>query len=85
MTNKMTQAERLDYLVEQFKIDSVRYKDLQTPEDTEGKRRLLRSLMNIRMPKRMDEEILAVQDAYLKERIRENGVVYLSDISGRVI
>ena len=80
MTNKMTQAERLDYLVEQFKIDSVRYKDLQTPEDTEGKRRLLRSLMNIRMPKRMDEEILAVQDAYLKERIRENGVVYLSDI-----
>ena len=80
MTNKMTQAERLDYLVEQFKIDSVRYKDFRTPEDTEGKRRLLRSLMNIRMPKRMDEEILAVQDAHLKERIRENGVVYLSDI-----
>ncbi len=52
MTKKMTQAERLDYLVEQFKIDSVQYKDLQTPEDTEGKRRLLRSLMNIRMPKK---------------------------------
>ena len=80
MTNKMTQAERLDYLVEQFKADSVRYKDFRTPEDTEGKRRLLRSLMNIRMPKKMDEEVLAVQDAYLKERIRENGIVYLSDI-----
>ena len=80
MTEKMTQAERLDYLVEQFKIDSVRYKDLQTPEDTEGKRRLLRSLMNIRMPKKLDEEVLAVQDAYLKERIRENGIVHLSDI-----
>ena len=80
MTEKMTQEERLDYLVEQFKIDSVRYKDLRTPEDTEGKRRLLRSLMNIRMPKKMDEDVLAVQDAYLKERIRENGIVYLSDI-----
>ena len=80
MTKKMTQAERLDYLVEQFKIDSVRYKDLRTPEDTEGKRRLLRSLMNIRMPKKVDEEILAVQDAYLKERIHENGIVHLSDI-----
>ena len=80
MPANMTQEERLDYLVEQFKIDSVRYKDLRTPEDTEGKRRLLRSLMNIRMPKKMDEEILAVQDAYLKERIRENGIVHLSDI-----
>ena len=80
MPANMTQEERLDYLVEQFKIDSVRYKDLRTPEDTEGKRRLLRSLMNIRMPKKMDEEILAVQDAYLKERIRENGIVRLSDI-----
>ena len=80
MAENMTQEERLDYLVEQFKIDSVRYKDLRTPEDTEDKRRLLRSLMNIRMPKKMDEEILAVQDAYLKERIRENGIVRLSDI-----
>ena len=80
MTKKMTQAERLDYLVEQFKSDSVQYKDLRTPEDTESKRRLLRSLMNIRMPKKMDEAVLAVQDAYLKERICENGIVHLSDI-----
>ena len=80
MTKKMTQAERLDYLVEQFKSDSVQYKDLRTPGDIEGKRRLLRSLMNIRMPKRMDEKVLSVQDAYLKERIRENGIVFLSDI-----
>ncbi len=76
----MTQAERLDYLVEQFKTDSVQYKDLRTPEDTEAKRRLLRSLMNIRMPKKLDEDVLAVQDVYLKERSLENGIVYLSDI-----
>ena len=43
----MTQNERLAYLVEEFKTDSVRYKDLTTPSDTEGKRQLLRSLMNI--------------------------------------
>ncbi len=30
----MTQNERLDYLVEEFKTDSVRYKDLTTPSDT---------------------------------------------------
>ena len=76
----MTQNERLDYLVEEFKTDSVRYKDLTTPSDTEGKRQLLRSLMNIRMPGEMDERVLEIQDDYLQERIRENGIVELSDI-----
>ncbi len=80
MKEKTTQDQRLDILVEAFKTDSVRYKDLQTPADTEGKRRLLRSLMNIRMPGPMDASVLTVQDAYLQERIRENGVVTLSEI-----
>ncbi len=80
MEEKKAQDQRLDYLVEEFKADSVQYKDLQTPADTEGKRRILRSLMNIRMPKKMDEAVLAVQDEYLRERIRENGIVELSDI-----
>jgi len=76
----MTQNERLDYLVEEFKTDSVRYKDLTMPSDTEGKRQLLRSLMNIRMPGEMDESVLEIQDDYLQERIRENGIVELGDI-----
>ena len=80
MNEKMTQNGRLDYLVEEFKADSVQYKDLQTPKDTEGKRRILRSLMNVRMPRKMDEAVLAVQDEYLQERIRENGIVELADI-----
>ena len=80
MTEKMTQEQRLDTLVEAFKADSVQYKDLQTPEDNEGKRRILRSLMNIRMPKKLDDSVLALQDEYLRERIRENGIVTLSEI-----
>ena len=80
MNEKMTQNGRLDYLVEEFKADSVQYKDLQTPDDTEGKRRILRSLMNIRMPRKMGEAILAVQDEYLQERVRENGIVELAAI-----
>ena len=55
MAEKMTQEQRLDTLVEAFKADSVHYKDLQTPEDNEGKRRILRSLMNICMPKKLDD------------------------------
>lgn len=75
-----TQAQRLDYLVEEFKTDSGEYKDLVTPSDTSGKQRLLRSLMNIRMPGKMSAEVIKVQDAYLKERAEEKGIVYLSDI-----
>ncbi|EEP27920.1 protein-ADP-ribose hydrolase [Shuttleworthella satelles] len=80
MNERMTQDQRLDYLVEEFKADSDEYKDLQTPNDENGKRRVLRSLMNIRMPRKMDESVLRVQDDYLKERIYENGIVELSDV-----
>lgn len=80
MYEKKIQDQRLDYLVDAFKKDSVQYKDLDTPRDTEGKRRLLRSLMNIRMPRKMDKAVLSVQDEYLQERVRENGIVELDDI-----
>ena len=80
MSKERTQEERLDYLVEAFKADSGEYKDLLTPADTDGKRRILRSLMNIRMPGEMASEVLEVQDEYLRERIRENGIVTLAEI-----
>ena len=76
----MNQKERLDYLVEQFKEDSGEYRNLKTPSDTEGKERILRSLMNIRMPKMMPSSVIAVQDEYLQERNRENGIVTLDEI-----
>ena len=76
----MNQQERLDYLVERFKEDSGEYRNLKTPADAEGKKRILRSLMNIRMPKKMAPSVIAVQDEYLKERKRENGIVSLDEI-----
>ena len=77
---EMTQNERLNLLVEEFKEDSVQYRNLETPKDTEGKKRILRSLMNIRMPKMMPASVLRVQDEYLQGRIRENGIVILNEI-----
>ena len=77
---KTEQEKRLSFLVEAFKADSEDYQNLQTPEDEEEKRRILRSLMNIRMPKEMSSEVLQVQDEYLKERADEKGVTRISDI-----
>ena len=80
MIKKTTQEQHLDYLVEAFKADSGEYRELQTPADAEGKRRLLRSLMNIRMPRELPDEVLTVQDEYLAERAEEKGIVRLSNI-----
>lgn len=80
MSKEMTQDQRLDFLVEEFKDESYEYKSLETPMDTEGKKRILRSLMNIRMPKMIADGVLDIQDEYLKERAMEKGIVELSDI-----
>lgn len=77
---KPTQQERLDYLLEAFKQDSVRYKDLAVADDYAVKRVTLRGLMNLRMPRPMPERVLAVQDAFLQQEASEKGVVHLEAI-----
>jgi O-acetyl-ADP-ribose deacetylase (regulator of RNase III) len=80
MNGITTQEQRLDYLVEAFKTDSGAYRNLDIPDSIEGKKRVLRSLMNIRMPGKMDAAVLKVQDEYLRSRAEEKGIVTLSDI-----
>lgn len=76
----MTQTERLDFLIN-YLIDEnseLRAIDISA-QDTERKR-LLRSLMNIRPPKTVSKDFLEVQDAYLQEECTRKGVIPLSDI-----
>ena len=75
-----TQEERLNYLIENFKEESLEYKDIPIPANVEDKKVLLRSLMNVRPPKETSAETLKVQDEYLTERNKEKGIVYLKDI-----
>ena len=58
MKDFVTQEDRLDYLLQEFKEDSGQYKDLEVEDGYENKRMMLRSLMNIRMPRKMAEEII---------------------------
>ena len=74
------QELRLNALLERFKEDSGEYRDLAVPDHPEAKRRALRSLMNIRMPRPMDGATLRLQDEYLGERAREKGAVEVGDI-----
>ena len=83
MDEKLTQDQQLTELVEAFKADSGEYKDIETPRDADGRRRLLRSLMNIRLPRRMPPETLQIQDAYLRQRAEEKGIVTPEEIPVR--
>lgn len=80
MNQRISQEERLDYLLEEFKRDSIQYQELEVKDGYENKRMALRSLMNIRMPRRMDEEIVKVQDEFLRTEAREKGIVTLADV-----
>ncbi len=80
MRHRMTQETRLAYLVEAFKADSGTYASMATPSDTTGQRQLLRALMNVRPPRPMSEAVLSIQDEYLTELARRNGVVTPADI-----
>ncbi|MCM1136796.1 MAG: protein-ADP-ribose hydrolase [Clostridium sp.] len=74
------QEERLDYLLHEFKEDSGRYRELEAGEDYGDKRMALRSLMNIRMPGYMKEDVVRIQNEFLAEEAKEKGIVTLEDI-----
>lgn len=76
----MTQDERLDYLLRYLLAERKEYKDIPVPDSLSEKRRLLRSLMNVRLPIPISEDFLNVQDAYLGERLAQRGVTNLKDL-----
>lgn len=76
----MTQLERRNYLIDQLKNEDVRYKNIDIPSDEDSQRALLRGLMNVRMPKAIDDDFLQIQDEYLAKRKSEKGIVKASDI-----
>lgn len=80
MAQDFTQEERLDLLIRDFKGETAEYRSMPVPDDTVGKQHILRSLMNVRMPRRTAERTLQIQDEYLTERASEKGIVKLEDI-----
>lgn len=80
--NKL-QEERLNFLLEALIADSGRYRSIDIPEDNNEKETLLRSLMNVRLPKPLPDEVKKVQDEYLTYCTKKKGIVKLPDIPVR--
>ncbi len=70
----MTQEERRVFLIRELLKEELRYRGVSIPHGTQEQKDLLRSLMNVRMPRPIGDEFLAVQDEYLREAIAEKGI-----------
>ena len=76
----MTQAERRLYLIRSLLNEKTEYQSLNVPRDAGEQRKLLRSLMNVRMPKVADEAFLRVQDEYLQQELADEGITDFDDL-----
>ena len=76
----MTQKERREYLIEYLLKEDNKISRQKMPNDKQGLENLLRSLMNVRLPKQISEEFLKIQDEYLKERNQERGITDIADL-----
>ncbi len=63
----MTQTERLIFLINYLLNENSELKSFDIPAQDADRKRLLRSLMNIRPPQPVSKEFLEIQDAYLQE------------------
>ena len=81
----MTHGEQRIYLIQELLAEDARYRDISIPSDEQGQKDLLRSLMNVRMPKPISRDFLAIQDEYLQEERDMRGITEsekLPSISG---
>lgn len=76
----MTQTERREYLISALLKEDPRYRQMGVPTDAVEQTYLLRSLMNVRMPKTIDAEFLVVQDAYLQAETNAKGITDIADL-----
>lgn len=78
--SRMNQSERRRYLIQKLAEENPEYRKMRIPIGAGEQKRVLRSLMNVRMPAAIDEEFQKIQDEYLREENEKRGIVTLSEI-----
>lgn len=76
----MNQQERLDYLINYLLKEQEEYRSFFVPENIEDKKKMLRSLMNVRPPSPISLEFLKVQDEYLQQELASYEVAKLEQL-----
>ena len=76
----MTQNERREYLIQYLLMENNNIFRQKIPADKREQENLLRSLMNVRLPKPVSRDFLEIQDEYLKQRNQERGITDFTDL-----
>lgn len=76
----MTQAEKREYLITELLKELPEYKSIKIPTNETEQKKLLRSLLNIRMPLPVSDDFIAIQDKYLREETSLKGITNLDDL-----
>lgn len=76
----MTQSECRRFLIEALLAETADKENVDIPAQSEEQRRLLRALMNIRPAAPLPEEVLQVQDEYLRRETAAKGITRLEDL-----
>lgn len=76
----MTHGEKRIYLIEKLLKEQPQYVAAAIPDGEEEQKRLLRSLMNVRMPRKTSDEFLAVQNEYLRAETEAKGITRTEDL-----
>lgn len=76
----MTHDEQRKWLIQKLLDEDIHYKSYQIPDNLQEQKDLLRSLMNVRMPKAIDEEFQTIQDEYLTEENLKDGITDIADL-----
>lgn len=77
----MNQSERRRYLIGRLLDEQKNLLNVSIPSDTQEQKKLLRSLMNIRMAGAVDEGFIKAQDEYLRQVNMDKGIVSIDDMT----
>lgn len=78
----MNQNERRIFLIQELlkERENENYGAMTIPREKEDQKLLLRGLMNVRPPRKINPRFLQVQDEYLTEETKAKGIVELSEL-----
>ena len=77
----MKQEDRLNYLIRYLLQEKEEYQEISVPTELADQKRLLRSLMNVRLPAPVHSEFLKIQDEYLQEEAAARGITRIETLS----
>lgn len=72
--------EKLDFLINYLLNENTEIKIDNMPKNESEKKKLYRSLCNIREPKQVSDEYLKIENEYLQEELKKKNIIKVQEI-----